>query len=718
MKPILQLSQTRLAFAIGALVTWNTASAAVLEEVVVTAQKREQSLQDVPISLSVVGGNDIENFALRDFSDLSTQIPNFFVQDTPANYAIYIRGMGSTAGNSAFEQTVGLFVDGVYAGRARQFQSPFLDVDRIEVMRGPQGALVGKNTSAGAINVLTRKPTDETEASISAGYEFEGETTNVRGIVSGALSDTLRGRLAVSYIDTAKGFTENLVLGDHEKQVSDGVIRGTLGWDITDQLDATLKLETSRSRIDGNSYETIRPGEKIDYKRSTSGFPTVSERDFNDTDADNLTLTLNYGFNDFTLTSITGFSQYDFSKFLDSDFSAATLFGSSFAEDFDQLSQELRLVSPGGETLEYVVGLYAHTNSLDMDQSTELAFGPFVGTGIRHFEQDNDVLSLYAQATWYITDALRVSASARQTEDKKDADQQREIVGNVLPSWLDTPLSGDRDESHFDPAINLQWDVAEDTMLYATWSEGSKAGGFVGAQASTKPEEFEFDPEEAETFEVGVKTRLFDSRLSLNAAYFYTEYTDLQVSAWDADSSTFVTGNAASATTEGVEADFAWALGESVTIMGSAAYLDATYDEFLGADCLWNNPGCDVPTNDIGGTRLPRSSEWSGNLSFVYDQPIGELFFSSKLDVVYNSEKFLMEDLNPRGAQDDFTKVNLRLALSDADERWTVALVGKNITDETTISHAFGTPLAAPGTITYLVDAPRTVALQLDYRFR
>lgn len=718
MKPILQLSQTRLALAIGALVTWNTAAAAVLEEVVVTAQKREQSLQDVPISLSVVGGTDIDDFALRDFSDLSTQIPNFFVQDTPGNYAIYIRGMGSTAGNLAFEQTVGLFVDGVYAGKARQFQSPFLDIDRIEVMRGPQGALVGKNTSAGAINVLTQKPTDEVEASVSAGYEFEGETANIKGILSGPLSDTLRGRLAVSYTNTDKGFTENLDLGDSEKQVNDTVVRGILAWDATDMLDATLKLESSRSRIDGNSFETLGAGDNLDYKRSTNGFDGLGTRDFNDTDANNLALTLNYAIGDFTLTSITGYSEYEFDKFLDSDFTSTNLLGSTFAEDFNQWSEELRLVSPSGEKLEYVLGIYAHTNNYQLDQGTSIQFGPFNGTSIRNFEQDNDVISAYAQATWYFTDTLRLSLSARQTEDSKDADQQRTKTGSIPPTWLDTPLSGKRDESQFDPAANLQWDVSDETMLYATWSEGSKAGGFVGAQTTTTEDNFEFDPEEAETWELGIKTSLFDRTMQLNAAYFYTEYTDLQVSTWDSDSSSFVTGNAASATTEGVEMDFTWLPTDSLTVTGSAAYLDATYDEFPGADCLWNNPGCDRATNDIGGTRLPRSSEWSGNLSFNYERPVGNLYFNGKLDLVYNSDKYLIENLDPRGQQDDFYKVNLRLALSDEADRWTVALVGKNLNDETTISHAFGTPFAAPGTFTYLVDPPRTVALQLDYRFR
>lgn len=719
MKANLHRRKTQIAAALCGISCAASVGAAMLEEVVVTAQKREQTLQDVPISLSVVGGNELENFGLRDFSDLSTQIPNFFVQDTPGNYAIYIRGMGSTAGNLAFEQTVGLFVDNVYAGKARQFQNPFLDLERIEVLRGPQGALVGKNTSAGAINVITRKPTQEPEISLGGGYEFEGETFNTTGILSGPLAESLQGRLAASYSQTDEGFTENLGLGDSEKQLEDTVLRGTLLWNATDALEAILKAEVARSRIDGNSYETLMPGDSLDYKRNTTGFPGLGGRDYNNTDSSNLTLTLNYALDEITLTSISALSEYDFDKFLDSDFSPVPILGSTFAEDFQQVSQEFRLLSPASDTLEYVVGFYAHSNEYQLDQSSGLQFGPFSGGSARSFDQDNEVYSLYGQATVYLADSLRLNLSGRQTEDRKEADQTRANAGTVLPTWLDTPLSGDRDESHFDPAVNLQWDLDIDTMLYLTWSEGSKAGGFVGAQATTTQDGFEVEPEEAETYELGFKVNLLDNRLVVNGAWFHTEYTNLQVSTWDADSSSFVTANAASATTEGFEGDFAWLPTERLVINGAIAYLDAKYDSFVGADCLWNNPGCDVATNDIGGTRLPRTSRWSGTLALEYEQPLpGDLRLDSRAEVIYNSEKALVENLSPYGIQDGFTKFNLRLALSPANDRWTVAVVGKNLTDETTFSHAFGTPLAtAPDTYTYLVDPPRTVALQFDYRF-
>jgi iron complex outermembrane recepter protein len=717
MRKHLLARKSRLSVAICASVM-AVGSQAALEEVVVTAQKREQSLQDVPISLSVVGGKMMEDMGVRDFNDLAEFIPNFFVQDTPGNYAIYIRGMGSTAGNLAFEQTVGLFIDGVYAGKSRQFQNPFLDVERVEILRGPQGALVGKNSSAGAVNVVTRLPTKEPEAMVRTGYEFEGETFSLLGTLSGPLGDNVYGRLAASVTDTGRGHTRNEALGGYEKQVEDRILRGSLLWDASANLEIIAKAEVGRSRIDGNNYETLMPGEKLDYRRSTRGFPGLGERDINDTDSSNLTLTMNYALNDHTLTSITGFSRYDFDKFIDSDFTAANLFGSTFAEDFEQFSQEVRLVSPEGDRFEYAVGAYYHSNDYDLDQSSELSFGPFNGLTARFFQQENEVYSIYAQGTWHLTDTVRISGSGRQTEDDKKARQQRVLEGRVLPSWLDTPLAGKRSESEFDASLTLQWDITADVMMYGTWAEGSKAGGFVGAQANTTLETFEFEPESADTWELGFKGRFPEMGFMFNAAYFYTEYKNLQVSTWDADTSSFITANAAAATSEGVEADAVWSLTDILAIKGSLAYLDASYDTFVGADCLWNNPGCDVTTNDIGGTRLPRSSRWNGTLNLVYEQPLASgMRFDVDLGLVYNSDRYLVENLTPLGRQPGYTKVNLRLALAGRGDKWSLAVVGKNLTDETTFTHAFGTPLAPPGTNTYLVDLPRTLMLQAEYRF-
>ena len=219
-------------------------SAAVLEEVIVTAQKREESIQDVPISISVVSGKAMDNFNVSAAEELEAYIPNFAVKDTPANNEIYVRGLGSPSGSLSLEQSVGLFVDGVYGGRARMFMAPFMDIERIEVLRGPQGAVVGKNTSAGAISIITAKPTEEAEFRISADYEFEYDSTTLQAIASGPLTDNFLGRLTVKAEDIG-GYVKNTMLNRDEADRENLVVRATGVWLASADTTVTGKVEVA-----------------------------------------------------------------------------------------------------------------------------------------------------------------------------------------------------------------------------------------------------------------------------------------------------------------------------------------------------------------------------------------------------------------------------------------------------------------------------------------
>ena len=209
--------------------------------IVVTAQKREQDIQDVPISMSVVGGEQLADMGIKDFNELDRYVPNLYVQTTPGNNAFYIRGIGSQPGNLAFEQTVGLFVDGIYGGHARQFQAPFLDVERIEVLRGPQGALVGKNTSAGAISVVSAKPTRDFRGQIDASYEFELGGGRLFGMVSGPVSDLVSVRLAGQY-EKSDGYVRNLIQGGNETKREAWFGRASVLLDSGGPVDVLVKV--------------------------------------------------------------------------------------------------------------------------------------------------------------------------------------------------------------------------------------------------------------------------------------------------------------------------------------------------------------------------------------------------------------------------------------------------------------------------------------------
>ena len=694
----------------------NSVSGSDENVIVVTAQKREQDVQDVPISMVVVSGQQLTTMGIQDFNQLARFVPNFYVQTTPGNNAFYIRGIGSTPGNLAFEQTVGLFVDGVYGGHARQFQAPFLDVARIEVMRGPQGAIVGKNTSAGAISVVTARPTRELQAAAEASYAFDPGGTRLYGMVSGPVTDVVAVRVAAQYEDN-DGYIENLILGGDETKRKTLFGRASVLIDSGGPVDLLLKVEGGRVDLTGTASERILTPADPDLKRSTGGFPGFVDKDFDNTNNFNAAATANIELGEHVLTSITGYSSYDFEKRLDADFGPTPFFASSFAEKFSQMSQELRLASPTTGAVEYIVGGYFHVNDYDLLQSTLIRFGPFNGRADRVFRQENVVWSGFGSATWHIAESLRLTGSLRYTYDRKRANQTRLNTGRVLPTWIATPLSGNRTEREWDPSVALQWNVTPDAMLYASYGQGSKAGGFVGAQATTTPAQFEIEPEKADTFEVGAKLALLDRRLRLNMAVFRTDFENLQVSSFDATTTSFITSNAGKARSQGFEGDVSFNILEGFFLTGSLAYLDAKFLDFPGAQCPFDNPGCVPANNNAAGRPLPRSPKWSGTLNADVTVPIsGSLEFNANGGMTFRSFAYLEESFNPAAGQDGFAMFDFRGAIRSADKRWELALLGKNLTNRITASHAFATPLA-PGIVSKFIQQPRSIAVQANFRF-
>lgn len=685
-------------------------------EVLVTARKRTERLQDVPISVNVTSGEELASQDVRNLEALSGSVPNLHIQATPGNNAIYIRGIGSSPGNLAFEQSVGLFVDGAYAGRGRQFAAPFLDVASVEVLRGAQGALFGKNTAAGAINITSNGPTASRQMATTVTGTVDGDNGyEISQIVSGPITDKLLVRLAGKYSDN-EGWLENKSTGDHNPGREDLIGRAVIDYLASDTLTFRLKLEGARQELTGQPMSSVAPGGSKSFTRETTpGVP-----DFDDTNSFNSVLTINKDFaNGVTLTAITAYSAFDYDKQIDSDFTINPLLRTTFQEEFNQVSQEVRLTSPNDGALTWIVGAYAHRNEIDMHQNSSILMGPFNGASDRLFNQTNESYSLYGQATYAFNDQWKLTAGLRQTWEDKAADQTRSTSGAVPPSWVNTPLSGQREESQLDPSVQVQYVLDRNTMFYASYAKGSKAGGFVGAQSTGGQDAFEFEGETSQSFEVGTKLTLLDGRATLNLAAYTSKFEDLQVSGFNAATNAFITTNAASAKSQGVEAEGAFRIHPSVTLSGSVAYNDAKYDSYPTAPCVYKN-GVAPPANcveDIGGVRLPRAPKWSGALTLNVDHPLDNgMRLLADATVRGRSGTYLEENLNPKSYQEGFSKVDLRLGVVSADDRWTLALIGRNLTDEWTASHSFGTPFLA-GSQTYVVDPGRVVSIQLGLRY-
>jgi len=441
-----------------------------LEEIVVTAAYREQGLQDVPVSISAVTGETISRAAIQKAEDIQFLVPNFTLTETGIGTNAFIRGAGSGI-NQAFEQSVGTYIDGVHFGRAQQWRSPFLDVERVEVLRGPQSILFGKNSVAGALNISTAKPTDEFEGSLAASWEFENEESIIEGMVSGPISNRVRYRIAARQREL-KGYMFNATLGEDEPNREDWTVRGTLEFDVTDNLVATFKAEVGEFDVDGRHIEIVNelpaaggPFQGLQYNQILTGVfgadPSVnnvvqddirsSNGDFSYNDSENFALTLDWALGDYNLESITALSTFEYDEFCDCDFTGADVFGAALQETYDQFSQEFRLSSPIGERYDYIAGIYYQTSEHDYkDQITvsptsvliaainaaNPGFGNLVaGTqASRLATVDADVISAFAQFNWHLSESFTLQLGARITNDQRDGFRTLEIVsGDFSP---------------------------------------------------------------------------------------------------------------------------------------------------------------------------------------------------------------------------------------------------------------------------------------------
>ena len=815
------LLQRSSAILLGILMSLAGASAyaqdqAVLDEVVVTAQKRQQSLQDVPISVSVISGDKIAEAGIDNMDDLALYVPNFSKGESGAGAIIQIRGIG-TGSNPAFEQSVVMYMDDISLSRSPLARMPLMDLERVEVLRGPQNVLFGKNSIGGAVSLITAKPTDEMEGNLSLRYEPEYDGTEATAVLSGPLSDSLSGRLAVRYADYG-GYYYNSFLARDEEQREEMAVRGTLRWIAGDDAELIFKFENNT--VDGKGeghelifgYGTLIPGlTGLDYTQTVAaiqggynavitgfGLPPVDVGNdeismdrvrrsafsgYQELDLNKFQFTYNQDFGDFTFTSVTGYIEYDEDRLAGGGLSGIDISSVLTNEKYEQISQEFRFTSTGDGPFSWIAGGFFQTWDLDVlgttfvdDMNVPVLLGLAVPSaagleGVANLESyieydgDSATYAGFGQFAWSMSDTARLTLGGRYTHEIKNGRRVADII-NSLTGEIDygqailascvfgvdyntlgeasafVPLPVDctfanpapvgyysthdardrRTEDAFTPSLTLEFDVGDDSMFYASASQGFKSGGFDATAFREK--DFEYEDEEVVGYEIGLKSSFAGGRAQTNIALFSSEYDDLQVSTFDGIAGYF-TGNAARYDAEGVEFDGRWRVTDSLTLAGSFAYIDATFGAAAGASdripCNARfalvNPG--VPCSREG-LRAGNTPEWSGNLIVDFVQPVsGDLSFRATLDVLYEDEYFTEPTKEVGTIQDAYTKYNLRLALEG--ERWTFAVLGKNLSDEDVLEFSgivplSGSDLFAPAYYGYL-QPPRTIAAQFDYRF-
>lgn len=754
--------------------------AQMLEEVIVTAQKRAESAQDVPISINAITDKQLEMSGAGNMEGLSDTIPNVDIADSPGVTRVVIRGLGSGSGNAGFEQSVGMFIDGIYASRAALFQAPFLDLERVEVLKGPQGVLFGKNSIAGGLSLVSKKPTETFEAEVSAAYDFEYESHEVKGIVSGPLSDKVYGRLALLSSED-ESYMDNELLGTGVPSNEVSAARGTLLWDASESTEVLLKLETSSIEERGSSWQveadyspgtlpyriendpSFSPGSQAEalsaaiYNASKAAGEDFVYNDDSyiddlqemEQDADNVTFQVTQDLNGHELVYLFGYGAYDREQVSDQDFTAAPVVQVDREEEFEQISHELRISSPGGQTLDYIAGLYYLSRDFEENKKQHL-FGFFPGlssSSDSYYEEKSTSYSAFGQITWNINDVLRANFGLRYSKEEKEATHSNFLTGyKTSESLIDTEpgkygllnalfnrsnfaYEDDTDESNLDPAFNVQWDYSSSGMAYFSWTKASKAGGFNASETSGDLDLFSFDPEEAESIEIGIKSDFLDGRARLNASIFRTEFEDLQVGAFDPSVNGFVVTNAAKAISQGVELEGLIAVTETLTLGGNVAYLNAEYQDFI-AGCPNNSveaaklscyqdpdgaPGRLI--QDLDGKALDNAPEWTASLFADYSKPVFDnLVAGVRVDASYKDETSLDFSQDSHLVEEDYWKVNLRLSLESYEDTWSVALSVFNLTDEQPTTFG-GQGFLSPGVYWKNRGRGREVELSATYRF-
>ena len=711
-------------------------------EVVVTAQKREQRLQDVPISIEVVSAQKLSDFHATDFKSIMNYTPNVFVESTAGDDVIYIRGFGSPPANFAFDQSVSLYLDGVYAGRSRQAQSPFFDLQRVEVLRGPQGALFGKNTPAGAVSVVSAGPTSTLQGSATAEYNFDLKGYDVSGFISGPINQDWSFRLAARFLDE-DGYLHNTFSNHDDPEQEQKLARLTLKYAPTGPFDYTIKAELDHSVVTGG-MNVSAPLDQPQDPKTTRYTDSTTPFSHEGTKADSLLVsgTGNLKIGDFTLTSVTGYSFFhsdivnEFDQAIPGGGITPNTVYNSFPEHFRQLSQEVRLLSPSGRRFEYVVGAYYDNAYYRLDQLqgfNDLNLGPtlpfYQGYENTFFRQRSQTVSAFGQGTLHLTDRLRLVGSVRYTETDKRAYFGGRLLQGFFPLQALTNAAGINNGNNIDPSLTLQYDLAPHVMVYATYGRGSKSGGFVSNTFGTTSDTFSFKPEQSQNYEGGVKSTFLGGRLVLNASIYDTKFYDLQVSVFDPATQGYLTGNAASASSKGVEASATWAPLPNLDFSASGAYQDVSYDNYPGAACLATESvaKCDptnpvsVKANNIKGAVLAYTSKFTGSFQAHYRYEVGsEYALDTTVNVAGRSKYFDSDNEDPLfGLQPGYAKVDLRIQFAPKDERWHVALVGKNLTDELTTGSAFDlpVPITANARAILYVEQGRNIALEAGVKF-
>ncbi|PZR31122.1 TonB-dependent receptor [Caulobacter segnis] len=720
-----------------------------VEEVVVTANKRSENLMDVPVAVTAFTSQAIADKRLAVLSDLNNAAPNVRISggDAAANPKMFIRGVGLSDFNPTTASAVGVYVDGVYIGSPFATLSSFFDLGQIEVLRGPQGTLYGKNTTGGAISITSNRPTWRPSAEGSVEYgRFKSLTVN--GAVSGPLiEDKLAFRLAGQYLRD-DGATLNTVTGDHVNNANRGAIRGSLLFTPSDKDEALLSVTRYANRGGARQAKQrplfpstaaatgadglCKPGyyysgacADISGYADPSADPYRVAADVQGKDrVDYYSTSLNYThhFGGVDLVSISAFQNVRRNIDENSDTSPADILHNHFIAYQKEWSQELRLQADVGN-LKWVLGAYYMRDELKNNSTFDVLrdFRPFFTTPsnptgvsvdnsvvfLRYaYTQNTDTYALFGQADYSLTDKLTATVGLRYSADKKTFDyhETAEEAFDLVPPYAQRKSFG-----AFSGRLGLRYDLTDESNIYATYNRGFKSGGFFGGQAdheSYKEQLAPYGNETVDAYEVGSKSSLFDRRLRLSLSAFYYDYKDLQAFAFVVrDTRTVqILDNAGSARVYGGEAEITAVPIRNLTLTGGLALLHAKYKDYRSEG------------GDYSGNQMPEAPKFNASLSAKYKVELESgAAIEPSLDASYRTRIFFDPSQTERLSSPAVFQLNGQLAWRSPDEHLEAGLWAKNLTNKAVLVEI--TPIAGLGYDMLSYAPPRTFGVFLRYHY-
>ncbi len=670
----------------------------VLEEIIVTAQKRSQNMQDVPVAISAFSAGALEQRGIGSPEDLQYSVPNLNIVQvaTLSQVRVTIRGVGTDNEAIGGDPGVPVHVDGHYTPAGAYITRDFFDVERVEVLRGPQGTLYGRNAIGGNINIITKRPTDEFEGEV--GLELGNYNKHkVQAVLSGPISDNLRARVSIAD-EKRDGFVTNEYTDSANILDSDyTALRGALEYDASEDLHIYLSAfyydDNSTNRVSLKACCTPDPRQiSID---SPVGGSDVSK---------GASATLEWGLGGTIFRFLSSYNDTETISRTDLD---GTATGANRPMEitigYESLSQELQFSSDTDSDLKWIVGLYYYNETSNL--FTDLNADAFL------FQNPADLkvtsAAAFGQVDYDFNDQLQVTLGLRHTRDKKEMERGVFLDVYGIGVLVDSTRQEDDKWSRTTGKLGLNYHPTDDMMLYASVSTGYKAGGYnVG-----NPDEVNFDPEKLLAYEAGIKSEWLDQRLMLNMAAFYYDYTNKQeITRVPLTETTTLSStlNAGKATIMGVEFDALAYVAEGLQLDVSLGYQDAEYDEFSSIDD--RNAG--VGLQDLAGNRLPRSPKWSMHVGGQYEFDLGVDMgtITARVDYAWVDESFSTHFNESIYMIGSYNRINANVQWESADNNWLVKLYGYNLADKDTLISRF-----QRDNLQYL--SPRTYGVAVTHRF-